>query len=115
MAQQALVHDDPLSTLNFAFLLNNPLRAARKIESMKIDEAVDVLHEQPVYAVLPVLANISPGVVDAILLTLPEDKAIEILIAMDAGPCAALLSRIEEDSRERFMSRMDKSVVKVFR
>lgn len=112
MAKQQLQMDNPLFTLNFTFLLNNPIRAARKIEAMRAQEAADIMQDQPTHVLLPVLSHIAPGIVDAILLAMPENKAGEVLAAMDSGPCAALLSRLEEEDRERLLSKIDGSVIK---
>ncbi|VUD62827.1 Magnesium transporter MgtE [Thalassocella blandensis] len=112
MASVSLQHDNPLYTLNFTFLLNNPVRAARKIESMHTHDAAEIMADQPTHVLLPVLSNIAPGVVDSILLALPEQKACEVMAAMDAGPCAALLSRLEAEDRTRFLQMLDSAIAK---
>lgn len=112
MTESALQLDNPLFTLNRTFLLNFPSRAARKIETMNAEDAADIMERQPTYILLPVFTSIAPGVMDAILLKLSESKTKEILMAMDSGPCAALLSRLEDPEQERLLNLLEAPVAK---
>lgn len=100
-----------VAVLNNSFLLNHPKDAARKVGSVLPRDAAVLLSDQPVYIILPIWSNLAPGVADNVLLELPDKTAVELLVSMDAGPCAALLSRLDDTQRDKYFSLMDKTVV----
>ncbi len=100
----------PVEALNRAFLLNHPKDAARKLESMRPEDAAMVLADQPADVSLAVWRNLPPGVVDNVLLHLPDQLAIDLLTSMDSGSCAALLSRLGTEKREQFFSLLDDGI-----
>ena len=79
-----------------AFLQNFPRDAARKLETMQPEDAAEILAEQPILILQRVWIRLAPGVADSILLRLPEEKAVELLKTLDAGPSATLLGRLTE-------------------
>jgi len=105
----------PLEVLNRIFLLNYPRDAARKIETMRINDAAEILGEQPVHILEPVMSYLAPGVADALLKVMPDATAARILMAMDAGPSAALLSRFDQEKQDQLFALMEKSVAKELR
>ncbi|HUV21870.1 MAG TPA: magnesium transporter [Gammaproteobacteria bacterium] len=100
----------PLDALTRAFLLNYPRDAARKIETMVTERSALLLRDQPTYVLLPVWANLSPGVADDLLLQLPDETVAALLTALAAGQCASLLSRFDLQRRERFLGLLDKTI-----
>ena len=112
MTVEVIQRNDPLDILNKTFLLNYPKEAARKIETMFSKEVAEILEEQPAYVLQPVWSNLAPGVMDALLLRLPDKTVKKLLMAMDAGPCATLLSRFDKEKQEYFLSLLEKSVAK---
>jgi len=100
----------PLDALTRAFLLNYPRDAARKIETMVAEKSALLLRDQPIYVLLPVWANLSPGVADDLLLQLPDETVAALLTALAAGQCASLLSRFDLQRRERFLGLLDKTI-----
>ena len=101
---------DPLDSLNKAFLLNFPVDAARRIATMSPQEAAETLKDQPVHIVVHIFERLSHGVIDAIIHSLPEEKAADLLSAMDSGLSTALLSRLDQDERDRYLSLLKKGV-----
>lgn len=99
-----------LDALNRAFLLNFPLEAARKLESMTPQEAGDSIDSQPVFVLQPVWENLAPGPAERLLLQLDENKAADLLVSLDAGICVGILSRLGADERERLLERMESTV-----
>ena len=85
MATTASQAPTPVDALNRAFLLNYPRDAARKIETMPAGQAADLLRDQPTYVLLPVWSKLSPGVVDSLLLQLPDDTIANLLTALAAN------------------------------
>jgi len=102
--------DTPVDALTRAFLLNYPRDAARKIETMSATQAALLLQEQPVYVLLPVWKQLSPGVADELLLQLPEATVANLLAALPAGQCASLLSRFDAQQQDHFLELLDKSI-----
>ena len=100
----------PIDALNRAFLLNYPRDAARKIETMAVDQAAILLRDQPTYVLLPVWANLSPGIVDNLLLQLPDETVANLLTTLAAGQSASLLSRFDAEQRGRFIALLDPSI-----
>lgn len=97
--------DLPLEdVLNKTFLLNHPRDAARKLEVMPPEDAAELLSVQRPYVVLPVWRMLPPGVTDNIFAHYPEPAAIDLVSAMEAGLCAALLGRMEEGDRDKFLA-----------
>lgn len=110
-------NDAPLveDALNRAFLLNHPREAARKIETMLPKEAANLLSDQALYLILPVWNNLPPSVADNVLLNLSNQTVAGILSALDAGPCAALLSRFSVAKREEYFALMAPNIVSELR
>jgi magnesium transporter len=110
MAQAESPTDTPVDALNRAFLLNFPRDAARRIETMPGAQAAVLLRDQPAWVLLPVWKNLSPGIVDNLLLELPDETASRLLTAMPAGQCASLLSRFDEQRQVRLLDLLDATV-----
>jgi len=100
----------PIDALNTAFLLNHPKDAARKIETMLAKDAEKLLKDQSTYILQLVWENLTPGVVDNILLHLPNQVVAKLLMSLDSQRCSALLSRLEEDKREELFKLIDKDL-----
>ncbi len=97
----------PVEALNKAFLQHYPKDAARKIESMLPSDAARVLRDQTTAILQPVWRNLSPGVVDNLLLHSEDETAVRLLTSMELGPCSALLNRLNAKQRERFLALFD--------
>jgi len=115
MTVEAMHIKSPLEILNRVFLLNYPRDAARKIETMHPRDAAEILNEQPVYILEPVWSKLAPGVADVLLKHLPDNTAAKILMAMDAGPAAAMISRFDREKQEQLFSLMETSIAKELR
>ncbi|MBI3187003.1 MAG: magnesium transporter [Gammaproteobacteria bacterium] len=91
-----------IAALNLRYLLDYPREAARRIESMPAREVSAMLVDQPVHAVVPVWHNLAADVEQAIFMQLPEATAAELLAELEPSRSAALLSRLDEEERERY-------------
>jgi magnesium transporter len=100
-------HDDPLSRLNKAFLLNHPGTAARSLEKTAPSEAAELLRQQEPYIAARVLEKVSPGTSDIIFLRLPAEFAASVLSAMEASAAIALLSRQSADLQKLYTGHMN--------
>ncbi|MDQ8205504.1 magnesium transporter [Pelagicoccus sp. SDUM812003] len=104
-----------LEALNRAFLLNYPIEAARKLETMTAQEAGEAVGGLPVYVLQPVWENLAPGAAERLLAELEEGKAADLLVSLDAGISAGILSRFSEEERDRWLARMEPTVSKELR
>ncbi len=112
MLSIATENDTPLEALNRTFLLNYPIKAARKLETLTPSESAEILVNQPIHIVIPVLLHIPLGALEAIVLALPDESARDVLSTMDSGPCAALLSRLDAENQSRLFTLLDKNIAK---
>ena len=94
MTAKSITTNTSVEALNKAFLLYYPKDAARKIETMLPEDAAKLMGDLPTSILKPVWRNLSPGVVDNVLLNCPDKTAAELLASMESGPCAALLNRL---------------------
>ncbi|MCR8921220.1 magnesium transporter [Dasania sp. GY-MA-18] len=95
--------------LTRAFFRNYPRDAARKLETLQAKAAAQILASQPPALRQGVWINITPPAASQILPLTPDAVALELLAALDAGPCASLISRLEQQQCERYLSLMGQS------
>ncbi len=69
-----------------------------------------MLATQPVHAVVPVWHSLATDVEQAVFTELPEQRAAELLAELEPARSAALLNRLDEDERERYMRLLDAQV-----
>lgn len=102
--------DAAVAALNLRFLLDYPREAARRIETMPAQEVGAMLAAQPVHAVVPVWQSLATDVEQAVFAELPEQRAAELLAEVEPARGAALLSRLEEDERARYIGLLNAQV-----
>ncbi len=98
------------TSLNLEFFLNYPREAARRLETMLIEDASHIISEQPMHAVLPVWQNLASDVEQILFTALPEPFAIQLLTELEPTQSATLLSRLDESERQRFLELLNKQV-----
>lgn len=102
-------------TLSRAYLFNHPESAARELEKMPVDDVAGILADQPVHILHRLWPHLSPGLAERALLGLPDALVRELLMALDAGPCATVLSRLEPDGRDRLLDLLDSASARELR
>ncbi|WP_417317790.1 magnesium transporter [Emcibacter sp.] len=107
---EAIIDNDPVYSLNKAFLLNFPGDAARRLETLQVPDAVGVLLDQPVHLVANVIERLSPGIAETFLDNMPDEFSVKLLSTMDTGLCTTLLSRLNESRRRHYLDLMNESV-----
>lgn len=95
--------------LTQAFLRRYPNDAARKIESLAPEQAAEILALQPISLRQRVWTHITASAASQILPLSSDVVALELLEALDAGPCASLLSRMSPEERVHYLSLMSES------
>jgi magnesium transporter len=95
--------------LTQAFFRGYPRDAARKLESLTPEDAAHTLASQPAALRQRVWVEITPPAASHILPLTPDTVALELLMALDAGPCASLISRLDENLREHYLALMNEA------
>lgn len=97
------------TALTQAFLTRYPRDAARKLESLNPQDAAEILASLPRLLTQRVWVFLTPPPASHILPLTDDELALVLLHAMDAGPCASLLTRFDEDRREHYLNLMSAS------
>lgn len=84
-----------------------PDEAARQLETLSIDEIVDLVHKVSFPRALAVFENLTPDIAVFVLDQMDDMAAVGILSAMDPVRSAPLLTRLEDDVRERYLSHLE--------
>ncbi|MCP5171929.1 MAG: magnesium transporter [Pseudomonadales bacterium] len=95
--------------LTQAFFREFPRDAARKLESLEPQDAAQILASTSPTLRQRVWVDITPPAASRILPLTPDAVALELLNALDAGPCASLISRLDENRREHYLAAMNQS------
>lgn len=98
--------DVAAEALTQVFLRNYPRDAARKLETLAPEEAAQILIEHSTSLRQHVWVYITPPAASQILPFTPDNVALELLQALDAGPCASLISRFDDIQRQRYLGLM---------
>ncbi|MFK7968269.1 MAG: magnesium transporter [Rickettsiaceae bacterium] len=98
-----------LETLNKIFLLEFPMEAARRIETMLPKSALVIFNKYGADVLLPVWKNLNPSVTETLLLKCPSELATFLLTGMDTISCAALIGRFETKQQESILSLLKES------
>lgn len=99
-----------VNAVNLLFLKKYPLEAAKHLEAMPPGKAGTMLAAQPVHTMVPVWSSLASDAEQAIFIRLPEQWAAEILARQSPVRSAALLNRLEDADRKRYMLLLDKKV-----
>jgi len=101
--------------LTQAFLRNYPRDAARRLEALVPEVAAQILTEHSTILRQRVWVHITPSAASQILPLTPDKVALELLEALDAGPCASLISRFDDSQRQRYLDLMTEAQAKELR
>ncbi len=99
-----------VSALNLRFLLDYPGEAAQRLELMDSTEIAELLAAQPLHAVVPVWEQLASDVELAVIELLPEELVRHLLTELEPALAVALLSRLDEDQRQRYLKLVDPQV-----
>lgn len=109
MANEQLLSSGPdaaAEALTQAFLRHYPRDAARKLETLMPEEAAQILTDHSMALRQHVWSYITPSAASHILPFAADSVALELLQSLDAGPCASLISRFDENQRQRYLALM---------
>lgn len=100
-----------VAALNFRYLVDYPGEAARRMELMSATEVATLLATQPPHAVVPVWEQLASDVEQAVLALLPDETVRYLLTDLEPALAAALLSRLDAESRQHCLSLLDTQIV----
>ena len=103
------------AALGASYLRNFPTAAARRLESMTPADAAAILSRQPREIGLPVWLRLTASAGSLMLPYFGDEVALELLQALDAGPCARLLGRLEQAHRDHYLGLMDEAMAREMR
>ncbi len=99
-----------IGALNLRFLLDYPGEAARELERMDARAVAALLAHQPAHAVIPVWEQLTSDVEQSVITLLPDELVRHILSELEPALAVALLVRLEEDERTRYLGLLDPQV-----
>lgn len=103
------VVDQAAAKLSTSYLRNHSRHAARRLESMPPANTAVILAQRTREIRLPIWLQLTPACRSLVLPFFDDPVALEMLSALDAGPCATLLSLLEESHREYFLGLLPES------
>lgn len=92
--------DETTQLLSQSFLLNYPLKSARYIETFDVEDAAELLQQQPIHIVVGLWKYIPPGAADNIFKHFDTQFSIKLLSNLDIHLAGALVSRQLEEQRD---------------
>jgi magnesium transporter len=107
--------DAAVAALNLRFLLDHPREAARKMESLPAADVAELLAAQPSHAVVPVWQCLASDTELAVLPHLPDSLLRFLLTELDPARSAAVLNRLERDTRDVYLALLDPQVAQEVR
>jgi magnesium transporter len=104
-----------VSALNRRFLLDYPHEAARRLEAMPAEDAAALLAVQPVHAAVRTWQALASDVARAVLETVPDTLAKQLLTDSEPTASAAVLAQVEPEARESRLRALDPQVAQELR
>lgn len=104
-----------IDALNRRFLTDYPREAAHHLDGLTTAKAVDILVKQPLHVIVNVWQYFAQDSEERILEALPDKLRGQLLAELDPSPCAALLSRLNADTRNRYLAAVNPEVAKELR
>lgn len=99
-----------VAALERRFLVAYPREAARKLESLPLQEAVEIVASQPPAVLVPVWEQLAGDVQEALLEKLPDGAVRSLLSEMDPPLAAELIHGLEPLQRARCLELLDRLV-----
>ncbi len=115
MSEEPVNSNDPLQSLTQAFLLNFPLKAARRLEAMSPDGVAALLQQQKVHVIARVMEKLAPQLNLLVLGKLPPELAVKVLELVEVGVALNMLARLPEEDRAAFLALMPAASAQEFR
>ena len=105
----SVAQPNPIDSLNRRFMLDYPADAAKNIEAMSIEDAVSAFQMQSPLALARVFEKLSPSFAEAMLPLLDDSIILDLFQTLEIRTTTRILSRLPEDLRETYLSKLSKS------
>ncbi len=99
-----------VEVLTAVFLRDFPREAARKFESLQAKDTAEILSSHTPYLRQRVWLYITPSAQMTLMNELTDAIALELLLTMDSGPCASLISRMNTEKQEHYLMLMSEPI-----
>jgi magnesium transporter len=96
-----------IAALEARFMQAFPHEAARRIETLPVEEAVEVLTSQPPEVSVPIFEQLAEDVQEVLVEKLPDESLRRIMTEMDPPLAAELLQALDSRQRDRCLRLMD--------
>ncbi|MGD8560166.1 MAG: magnesium transporter [Gammaproteobacteria bacterium] len=96
--------------LNQRYLMDFPAEAAQVIETLPIEQALQVLKRQPVNVILPIWQYLSSDIAGAIFNSLTTAKKTKLLNELEPALCANMLLKMPREEIDDALEHVNKSV-----
>ena len=100
---------------NRRFILDHPSEAIPRLESMEPEETAALLTHHPVSLVAYVLRRVTPDFAKEVFIRLPSDLTQNLLLSADSIVMANLISQMEPQSADSYLSTIPVPVAQEFR
>jgi magnesium transporter len=101
-----------IDALNRRFLTDYPREAAHHLEELSTAKAAGVLAQQPVHVIAPVWQHLAQDTEERLLAALPDRLRSALLAELDPSPCAALLNRLDAETRARYLAPLNPEIAR---
>ena len=101
--------------LQSRFFARHPAASVQPLEQLSRADLIEVFERQPVQTMLPIWERLSPEIGKTLLSALPAAIVIETMRGLDPVRLAQLLTRFDEDERERLLALTDSRIAKEVR
>ncbi len=92
-----------------------PQSAASRLETVSAEAALEILQQMPLSITAPVWSELSSHTASEMIDALPEDRAKEVLHAIDPAKVAGIIATLGTDKREKLLAKLDQSDAKEVR
>jgi len=105
--------ESAIVALENRYFRDYPREAARRLEALALDDAVQAIEARPPELIVPVWEQLPTDVQERLMARLSEEKVARILAEMDPPLAAELLMRVDAADRTRWTSRMDPAAARL--
>ena len=104
-----------LAALARTYLREFPDEASRRLAGLEAEEIAQLLHNEPVRYVVPLIERLEPISAAEVLAALAEDVARDVAMAMDPARALSLLNWLDEQPRAALLDRLEPGLARELR
>ncbi len=104
-----------IAALNRRYLLDYPREAAKRVESLSVTEAAELLSAHPVRVIVPVWEHLAPDVEETLVAELSDDLLRALLAELEPIHAARLMRRLDAATRAHCLTVADAQIAQELR